>query len=52
VGALFFLIDERTQVSAAALADSSCYASLTEAERGLFMPRYVGGNLWRVRKLA
>jgi hypothetical protein len=50
VGALFFLIGERTQVSAAALADSSCYASLTEAERGLFLPLYVGGRFWRVKE--
>jgi len=48
--ALVFLVDDRMQISGAALSDTSCYASWSERGRGLFLPLYVGGHVWRVKE--
>ena len=50
VVALVSLVDDRTQINGAALADASCHASLSERARGLYLPLYVGGHVWRVKE--
>jgi len=48
--ALLSLVDDRTQINGAALAEASCYASLSERGRGMYLPLYVGGHVWRVKE--
>jgi len=50
VVALVLLVDDRTQINGATLADASCYASLSGPGRSLLLPLHVGGHVWRVKE--
>src|SRR5262245_39044426 len=50
VAAMFFLFPARSQVSAAALADADCYASLPDGQRKELAPLYPFGKLWRMKE--